>query len=350
MIQSLFREDIKDFIPYEVGEQNYKVRLDANESFIGFSEELKNKICLAVRNIDFNRYPDPDSKKLCSFYSDYCGVSKEYMMAGNGSDELIQIIVNAFLNKDDKIAVINPDFTMYKVYTEVRGGKVITLSSNENFNLDVDSIIEKVNNKKPKILILSNPNNPTGAVIPKKDILKIVEKCKCIVVIDEAYVDFYGKTVIDQISNYENLIVLRTCSKALGSAALRLGFLITNKLLLKEIKKVKPPFNVNSVSQTIGEVILKNKKYIKECINRIIQERDYLYEVLSKIDGLKVYPTEANFVLFESENAEEINRYLLEKGIKIRKFKDGRLKNCLRITAGTREENRVVIKEIEERG
>lgn len=343
MVEKFFREDIKNFKPYEVGQGNYKIKLDANESFIEFPDSIKKQIAEAVTNISFNRYPDPGSKKVCELYSKYVGVNKNNVMAGNGSDELIQIIVNTFLDKGDKVAVVNPDFSMYTVYTEIRGGKVINFDLDSNLKLDVDMLIKNVNRECASILILSNPNNPTGGVIPREDIKRIVEQCGCIVVIDEAYVDFYDDSVVDEINNYENLIVLRTCSKALGSAALRLGFLITNKFLLDEIKKVKPPFNVNSVTQAIGEVILKNGDFIKESVNNIKAERDYLYENFKKIHGVKAYSTQANFVLIESQDADKINEKLISKGIKIRKFGNGRLKNCLRINAGTREENKGVI-------
>lgn len=343
MIEKFFRQDIKNFKPYEVGEGTFNIKLDANESFIEFPLDLKEQIASAVINVQFNRYPDPDSKVLCKLYSEFIKVDEKNIIAGNGSDELVQIIVTTFLDKGDKLFVVNPDFSMYQVYAEIRGGKVVSLDLDKKLKLDVDLLIDKVAMENPKILILSNPNNPTGGIIPEEDIIKVIENCNCIVIIDEAYVEFYGKSVVNRIKDYDNLIVLRTCSKALGSAGLRLGFLITNEILLKEIKKVKPPFNVNSISQAIGVVILKNRIFIEESISRIIEEKNYLYEELNKIEDIKTYPTEANFILIETYNADKINRKLIEKGIKVRKFNEGRLENCLRINAGSREENEAVL-------
>lgn len=155
--------------------------------------------------------------------------------------------------------------------------------------------------------------------------------------------EFYGDSIVEYIKTYDNLIVLRTASKALASAALRLGFLITNSTLLREIKKVKPPFNVNSVSQVIGKVILDDRKFIKESIDKVLGERNYLVTGLKSIEGLKVYETQSNFVLIYSENANKINDILIKSGIKIRSFNDTTLKNFMRVTVGSREENMEVI-------
>ncbi|WMJ80285.1 histidinol-phosphate transaminase [Clostridium sp. MB40-C1] len=348
MIEKFFREDIKDFEPYEAEKEDFRIRLDANESFIGLGKNLKDKILDAVINVEFNRYPDPQSSRLCSLYGKYCNINEKYIMAGNGSDEIIQIITNAFLDKGDKLAILDPDFSMYKAYTRVRGGKIISISLDKDFKIDVDFLIERINCENPKIFMFSNPNNPTGGIIPKEDIIRIVEKCNCIVVVDEAYVEFYGDSVIDQIKNYTNLIVLRTCSKALGSAILRLGFAITNQLILKELKKVKPPFNVNGISQVVGEVILKDIGYINGAVKEIVKQRDYLYEELSKINKIEVYKTNANFVLFKSINSKKINQRLEHNGIKVRSFKNEVLQDYLRITAGNEIENEEVLKIIKE--
>ena len=200
--------------------------------------------------------------EVCTLYAQYANVKSINVMAGNGSDECIQIIANTFLNTGDKVAVQSPDFSMYGLYTKVAGGIPIEFPLNEELKLDVEGFISMANREKVKIVFLSNPNNPTGGIIKREDIIKIIEGCKCIVVIDEAYFEFYGQTVVDKIEAYENLIVLRTCSK-IGLAAIRLGFLITNSILMEELKKVKPPYNVNAITQSIACVILKNPEIIQ---------------------------------------------------------------------------------------
>lgn len=361
MIESLFRKDLSDFEPYQAEEKNCRVILDANESFLNIPKELQDALGDTIKNAAFNRYPDPDSKEVCSSYLQYIyefyknsiskleeeelkskalelDLQKENIIAGNGSDELIQMIVNAFTNEGDRILVPTPNFSMYKIYAKVSGVETLETNLKENFKLDVLETIRIANREHAKIIFLSNPNNPTGAVIPEKDLMDIIENCKSIVVVDEAYGEFYGKTILDKINKYENLIVLRTCSK-LGLAAIRLGFLITNGLLMNEIKKVKPPYNVNSITQQIGIFMLNNREVIKSNADKIVSERNYLFNELNNIQGVKAYQSYANFVFVEINNAYEISEKLLEQGISVRSYKDGKFNNFLRVTVGSRPEN-----------
>jgi histidinol-phosphate aminotransferase len=339
MIKDLFRKDLKDFKPYELEENNYSIRLDANESFLNFPIELENELLKEVRTSLFNRYPDPFSTKVCSLYADYADTSYKNIIAGNGSDELIQIIVNTFISPGDKVMLLSPDFSMYRLYTKLAGGTPVEFELGNNFEFDAEAFTEKANCERAKLVFISNPNNPTGGVIAEDKLLMVVERCKSIVVIDEAYYEFYGKSLIDKINNYENLVILRTCSKAMGLAALRLGFLITNVVLIEEFKKTKPPFNVNSMTQAIASVLLSKPEYIRRNVESIAKERNYLIEKLRCLSGLFVYPTESNFILIEGDYIEEIKNRALQSGISIRSFRTPRLKNCLRVTVGSREEN-----------
>lgn len=350
MINNYYRGDLKDFKSYEAQGANYKYKLDANESFLSFPGDLHSELLNAVETSLLNRYPDPSSFNACSLYADYAGVKSENLMAGNGSDELISIIINTFIAHKDKVAVLSPDFSMYSIYTRIAGGDMIVFPLNEDFSVDSDALINMVNRENVKIIFLSNPNNPTGRVIPEADLSKIIEECRCIVVVDEAYFEFYGKTMVSKVCTYENLIVLRTCSKAIGLAATRLGFLITNDILLREVKKVKPPFNVNSMTQAIASIILGKPYIIQKNVESIIRERNYLYKKLMSINGFRVYPSEGNFILFEVSDAGRINRKLLKGGISIRSFNSERLKNCLRVTTGNREENDYFLEYISKAG
>ncbi|AYD40096.1 histidinol-phosphate transaminase [Clostridium fermenticellae] len=344
MIEKLTRKNLKSFKPYDALEVKCDVKLDANENSMNIKEDILNKIVKKIMTLNFNRYPDPASRKVCRLYADYAGADAKNVMAGNGSDELIQIIVSTFVDRGESIMCVNPDFSMYKNYAKLAGGRAKVFELNEDFSLDVDGIIDSVNKEDVKVLFLSNPNNPVATVIKRENILKIVDKCNSIVVIDEAYIEFYGNSVIDEINNYENLIVLRTCSKAVAMAAIRLGFLITNYRLLQEIKKVKPPFNVNSVTQAIGEVILENTGYIREYTEKILQERKFLFDELKTIDGLEVYGTHSNFVIMRLKNSKQVYEGLLQNGISVRNYlNDARLSNFIRITVGSRKENELTI-------
>ncbi|OFI05359.1 histidinol-phosphate aminotransferase [Clostridium acetireducens DSM 10703] len=350
MISDLFREDLKDFKVYNTNYFNNKIKLDANENPFNLLEFLEEDILKSVKSCFLNKYPDGEAKELCKSYSQYAGASLNNIVAGNGSDELIQLVINAFLNEKEKVLVLNPDFSMYKIYTKIIRGKLLNFSYDSNFNLNIDKLIDTVNLEKVKILFISNPNNPLGKIILKEDIEKILKSCSnCIVVIDEAYTDFCNESVVDKINYYENLIVLRTCSKAIGIAALRVGFALANEVLINEIKKVKSPFNVNSLSQAIAKVVLENKNLIKSNIKKIISEREYLFNKLEKIKNITPIKSNTNFILIEikSDNKNIYNK-LLEKDIVIRSFNDDILKNYIRVTVGDRKENDYFVQALKE--
>ena len=344
MIEKLFRVDLKNFNNYKTIKDVCNIKMDANESFINFPKELMDDLVNEIKSFSFNRYPDPDSDDLCRLYASYCGVPDRNIMAGNGSDELIQVTVNALIEKDDKVGVLDPDFSMYSIYTKISGGNVIKFPLDEDFNFDVKKLIEWVNNEKIKILFLSNPNNPTGGVIPYDKLIYLIGNCNSIVVVDEAYVEFYGRSVVDKIGDFNNLIVLRTCSKAFGLAAIRLGFLISNDILINEIRKAKPPFNVNSITQKIGSVLLKNTGIVLKNIEAIKCERDNFIFQLKNINGIKVYPTQSNFILIKCKDANIIKEKLFKRGISIRSFDSARLKDYLRISVSSRTENECFLK------
>ena len=342
MIQDFFRSDLNEFKAYEVSKTDYKVNLDANEYFSNLPSHIRNKVGCAIEDSIFNRYPDPTASEVCALYAQYAKTKSINVMAGNGSDECIQIITNTFLNTGDKVALQSPDFSMYGLYTKVAGGIPIGFALDEEFKLDVEGFILMANREKVKIVFLSNPNNPTGGIIKKEDIIKIIEACKCIVVIDEAYFEFYGQTIIDKVEAYENLIVLRTLSKV-GLAAIRLGFLITNPILMGELKKVKPPYNVNAITQSIASIILENLQVIYKNVDLILIERKYLLQKFRNINGIKLFRAEANFILVQVYDAQMMKGRLLESGINVRSFTSHALQNCLRITIGSREENEYLL-------
>jgi histidinol-phosphate aminotransferase len=345
MIHEFFRGDLNEFKAYEASKSDYEVRLDANECFSNLPIEIRKKISRAIEDSLFNRYPDAEASEVCAHYAQYAKTKSINVMAGNGSDECIQIIANTFLNTGDKVAVQSPDFSMYGLYTKVARGIPIEFPLDEELKLDVDGFISMANREEVKIVFLSNPNNPTGGIIKREDIIKIIEGCKCIVVIDEAYFEFYGQSIIDKVEKYENLIVLRTLSKV-GLAAIRLGFLITNPILMKELKKVKPPYNVNATTQSIASTILENSQVIHNNVDGILIERKYLLQKFSNINGIKLYSAEGNFILIQIKDAKKMKERLLEAGINVRSFTSHALQNCLRITIGSRAENNYLLKNI----
>jgi histidinol-phosphate aminotransferase len=241
------------------------------------------------------------------------------IFVGNGSDEIIHLIMLAFINKGDVVAYPHPSFAMYSVYSKIAGAVEIPVRLREDYNYDVDSFIKVIEKYQPKLVFLCNPNNPTGSVIEREDIIKIIQKSNGIVVVDEAYFEFYGNTIVDAINEFENLIVLRTLSKAFGLAGLRVGYAVANENILKYLNLVKSPYNINSLSQIIALKVLRTD-VLKERINYILEERKRLIKELGKIPGVKVYPSKTNFILVKFKDADYVYKGLLERGILVRDF------------------------------
>jgi histidinol-phosphate aminotransferase len=270
------------------------------------------------------------------------GVDKEEVTAGNGSDELLNIIAETFLKDGDKVLTLKPDFSMYKFYSELRRAKVKEYGVEVGAPLDINQIIKAA--RGVKIIFFSNPCNPTGAIIPREDVFKLASSVSALVVADEAYMDFSNQSVATLVKDLPNLIVMRTLSKAGGIASARLGFAVSNIKLSKLLKTVKSPYNVNLLSQCMGEATLEEAETFKLNIASIIEARNYLYESLAPLNVVlgspfAAFKSEANFVYIKTPKAYEIRDLLKKNGIAIRAFS-----GALRITAGFRSETDEVIK------
>ena len=344
LIEKFFKNNIQSIEPYVVKNEKFNIKLDANESPYTLDEETLETVINKIKELQINRYPDGSGLELRKCYEKYCGIKSSNMIIGNGSDELIQIIYSAFIDSGDKVALLDTDFSMYSIYAKASGGNLAYFKLEEAFTLNTQELIKFINIQKPKIFVLSNPNNPTGVAISSSDIINIVKGCSCPVVIDEAYYEFFGDSVIDQINNYENLIVLRTCSKAIATAGIRLGFLIANDFIIQQMNKVKPPFNVNTISQEIGKIVINCNEIIEQNVEKTKQIRNFVYNELSKFKQLRVYASNSNFVLIESIFSQEIYSYLKDSGIIVRNFIGGRLNNCLRVSIGTKDEMQEFLK------
>ncbi len=329
---------VKNLIPYEPISGIYEIRLDANESFLTFPEEIENEMVEALKNSALNRYPDPMATKLVKGFADYFKVDADCVTAGNGSDEIISVIMNAFLQKGDKILTLEPDFSMYRFYAEIAECESVKYHKDENLDVDIDDVISLAKNENIRIVIFSNPCNPTSRIVTKDDVRKLINSVDSLVVLDEAYMDFAeDESLLSEFENYDNLIILKTCSKALGSAALRLGFAVANKTLTNVIRAVKSPYNVNSVSQALGEVLFSHPEYIDKCIETVVNSRKELYSALKEINSdkiEKIYETHTNFVFMKVKNAKEVFNIMKDNSIIIRNMGE-----YLRITAGTEYEN-----------
>jgi histidinol-phosphate aminotransferase len=333
----LARPNILSLKPYEAKEIPCKVKLDANESPYSLPPE---KIFLAKNFFSaLNRYPDPEAKQLKKAVSKALKVNTENMLFGNGSDELIYYLITAF---GGTILYPTPIFSMYGIISQALGEKNIGIPLNKDFDLDVDKMLSAIKKYKPKLIFLSSPNNPTGNCFSAEVILKIIESSKGIVVVDEAYQPFSsGKGFLPLLKDYKNLAILRTLSK-IGFASLRIGYLIADKGLIHEVNKVRLPFNLNALSQAIAVEAFNSKKIIDSQIKAITAERERLFNELCSMNGVKPYPSEANFILFRVGNADKVFSSLLKQGVLVRNLSHI-VKSSLRVTVGTPEENNIFI-------
>lgn len=341
---------VRELEPYEPISGEYKIRLDANESCFDLPDEVSDELKDIISKTTFNRYPDPTAKELIKAFSAYYSINPDNVTATNGSDEMLYLLASAMLEKGSRVVVVEPDFSMYAFYSFLSENEILTYKKNDELMIETDDLIKFVNDNKADMLIFSNPCNPAGRGMSADDARRLVSSCSdCLVVLDEAYMDFWDQSILTEAHTYDNLIVLKTASKAVGSAALRLGFAVANERITRALRSVKPPYNVNTVSQLFGTCIYGHKQLLEERRDKIISSTRELYDSFKKLIAnyqlpMSVYEPCANFVFLETEKAEDMFRFLLEKSIAVRYF--GRY-GALRITAGTEEENKQLMIAVE---
>lgn len=334
-MKKLVVSNVQKLVAYNAKDIPCKVKLDANECPFGFA--VSNSI---LKSIKTNRYPDPEAKELKKIVSQSFGVKPENILLGNGSDELIDYLITTF---GGPVLYPAPTFSMYGIIAQALGEKFIEIALDKDFDLDTEKFLNYAKKSKAKIIFLSTPNNPTGNCFSSERILKIIKNFKGIVVIDEAYQPYASeKGFIPLLKDYRNLVIMRTVSK-IGLAGLRVGFLVADDEIISTVNKVRLPFNVNSYSQAIAAACLKNKKTLNSYISKVISERERLFTELSKIKDIKPYPTEANFILFKTQNPDKVYAKLLKQGVLIKNL-NNIIRGCLRVTVGTSHENKVFIR------
>lgn len=339
-------EKIKGLTPYTPMTGEYDVRLDANESFLTPPAWLLEEMAQVLTALPLNRYPDPYATELCELFAAFYQLRPQCVTAGNGSDELISVLVNAFLQKGDRVVVTAPDFSMYQFYAHLAECPVTVLEKNEDLSLDFDALADLSNRTGARMILFSNPCNPTSAGFQREGIRRLLRNTKSLVVLDEAYMDFFDQSLLPDVEEYPNLIVLRTCSKALGLAACRVGFAVANETLTNAIRAVKSPYNVNALSQAVASVLLRHPDLLREGIRTIIRSRDDLYQRLQQLQQqyvgrMRVIKPDTNFVMVWLDNAGSMFNSLREDGILVRNIGE-----FLRITAGTPAENELVTDKI----
>lgn len=341
-INQLIRPHLIEMKPYASARDEFtgksEVYLDANENSLG-----------SVGKRDLSRYPDPHQEVIKGKLSEIKKIAANQIFIGNGSDEPIDLLIRAFCQPQrDNIIILPPTYGMYEVSANVNDVEVKKVPLQVNFQLDVPAIREKIS-EDTKIIFVCNPNNPTGTRIEDSDIIPLLDEFDGLVVVDEAYIDFSNKeSFIRLIEKYNNLVVLQTFSKAWGLAAARVGMLFADLAVVNVLNKIKPPYNVNEMSQEAVIYALDHEAQKQDFVGQIVEERTWLEKVLGEMDKIEIiYPSDANFLLIKVAEPKKMYQYLIEQGIIVRDRSNVMLcEGCLRITVGTRGENERLVKAI----
>jgi histidinol-phosphate aminotransferase len=342
-IENLLRENIRKIVPYSTARDEFKggkvdIFLDANEN---------------PYNTRLNRYPDPKQKKLKEKISERTGVQTPNIFLGNGSDEVIDLMVRAFCTPGkDNIMIHPPTYGMYQVAAETNDNGVIRVNLTPDFELDVEEILKQAKNNV-KVFFICSPNNPTGNTFKEKDIERLLKEMNAIIVIDEAYVNFSDKASwTKRLEEFPNLVIMQTLSKAWGLAGIRLGMCFASPRIVQVLTNIKLPYNLNVLTQETALEMLDNIDDYNEKVSTIKKERSKLYTELGKFSIVqKVYPSDGNYILCKFENANVTYDYLVAKGVIVRnRSTQLYCDNCLRITVGTPEDNEALIKYLREFG
>ncbi|WP_413998385.1 histidinol-phosphate transaminase [Flavobacterium sp. W1B] len=341
-INNLVRENVKQLKPYSSARDEFEdfdtadmIFLDANEN------PFENGV---------NRYPDPQQNNVKTVLAQQKNVNSNQILLGNGSDEVLDLLFRAFCEpKEDNVITLPPTYGMYGVLANINAVENREVLLSEDFQPQVEKILAKVD-ENTKMIFLCSPNNPTGNSFSDESVVTLLESFKGLVVIDEAYIDFSEKeSWISKLDEYPNLIITQTLSKAYGLAGIRLGICYASTAVISVLNKIKPPYNVNELTQKRALDRLENKEKIKSEIDSIVKQREELLKVLLDINFVKkIYPTEANFILIKVDDANKRYDDLINKGIVIRNRTTQPLcENCLRLTIGTEAENKKLIEALQ---
>jgi histidinol-phosphate aminotransferase len=343
-IDHILRNNIKNLVPYSSARDEYQgeaaIFLDANENAFG-----------SPLNQQFNRYPDPLQYKVKMRLSEIKGVPARNIFLGNGSDEAIDILFRSFCNPGiDNVILVPPTYGMYEVSANINDVATRKVLLNAEYQLNMEGIAEAID-ANTKLIFICSPNNPTGNSINRDDIETLLANFNGLVIVDEAYINFSRqKTFIQELTEYANLVVLQTLSKAWGLAGLRVGMAFASEEIIEVMNKVKPPYNINEASQQLALQALDNIDKVNSWIKEIILQRDKLVLTLKNFDFvLDIYPSDANFVLVKVSDPKAIYQFLVDKGIIVRdRSKVDLCEGCLRITVGTPGENETLVKTLQD--
>ncbi len=323
-------------------------RFDLNTSPYTPTHWLK-KLASELESVAVNRYPDTSYRALREKLSSYLGVGEDCFVVANGGDEAFDIISKAFLDAGSEAVISSPSYSMFRIVSELMGAKVVCVQRKEGFADDVDGLIKAVNDRT-RLIFLCNPNNPTGNAVERSALLSILNECDVGVVVDEAYQEYGGESFVKLTEKYSNLMVVRTFSKAFGLAGARLGYIVACEETTRLLNKVRPPNSVDVITLKLSEFALEDVDWVRLKVRETLAERDRLISEISKLRGVKVYPSLANFFLIElvERDRDEVYREMLKRGFVLRRLDDPALRRCLRISVGLPEDNDALLEALRE--
>ncbi len=337
---SLINPSVRGLKAYHLSPEQFSIKLNQNENPYDCPPSIKAEAARYCEERPWNRYPDFIPESLKQALADYAGVSPQQVIAGNGSNEMLLILLLSLGNKERHVITCRPTFTVYHLLADGMGYPENTVYLNDDLSFDVDAICEAVTKNAGSILILCSPNNPTGSSLSRTQLLRILQTHEGMCVLDQAYVEFGGYDAVELLREFPNLIITRTFSKALGGAGLRLGYMLGAPEVIAQINKIKLPYNINFFSSYVAELLLRRREDMQSAIDECIQQRDSLYAFLSKSPLQNVYESSSNFILIRTEQKAQLFSFLKKKGILVRDVSSyPKLDNCLRISIGKPDEN-----------
>jgi len=339
---NIVKDKVRALQAYSLSPARAGVKLNQNENPWDAPPEIRSETLRRLNERPWSRYPDFHARALHECLAEFAGWKADGIIAGNGSNELIQALLMVTVGSGTRVLISEPTFALYRQITTVLGGEVISVPLNSELTYDGEALRGAIESASPQVTIICSPNNPTGCVIDRRELESLLQATRGLIVIDEAYHEFSGQTVVPLLRRYPNLIVLRTFSKAMAMAGLRVGYLLAAPELAQEIAKAMLPYNLNVVSQTAAQVAVEMyESELKPLVNLICAERDRVYERLKEIKGLEPVPSRGNFMLVRSAMSPRmVFKELLQRDILIRDVSAyPMLGDYFRISVGTPEEN-----------
>jgi histidinol-phosphate aminotransferase len=345
--QDLVRPEILALKAYHVPSSDGMVKLDAMENPYTLPAELREALAERLAQVELNRYPAPTPQALLDALARRMDVPRGMrLLLGNGSDELISMVITALARPGAASMFPSPTFVMYGISSTFAGMRPIADPLREDYTFDADGFVARMQAEKPAVVFLAYPNNPTGFLYPEADIVKVIRACEGLVVVDEAYHAFAGKSFLPRLAEFGNLVVIRTLSK-LGLAGIRLGYLAGRPEWVEQFDKVRPPYNVGVLTQAAALFMLEKLDVLEAQAARIRADRDTLAKSLAALQGVTVFPSKANFILMRVPDADRTFGALKQQNVLVKNLHPG-LANCLRVTIGTPDENRILLSALKE--